>query len=225
MCGRFAFFSPREAVIAAFGPLSGAGYSPRYNITPGQMIAVLRAAGEADKELAQLRWGLVPFWAKDPAIGNRMINARAETLAEKPSFRQAFSRRRCLVLADGFYEWQPSAGGKVPWYISRSDGLPMAFAGLWEEWRAVGAEPLGTCTIVTAAADAFMQPLHHRMPVIMDRSRGEAWLAAAAGPAELQALLGDGTPTELRAWQVSRAVNNPVNDTAGLIEAAGGPGE
>ena len=224
MCGRFAFFSPREAVVAAFGPFSGAGYSPRYNITPGQMIAVLRADDQAGRELVLLRWGLVPFWAKDPAIGNRMINARAETLAEKPSFRQAFRRRRCLVLADGFYEWQQAADGKVPWYISRPDGLPMAFAGLWEEWRPAGSEPLATCTIVTAAADAFMQPLHHRMPVIMDRSTGGNWLAADAGPDELQALLGHGTPAKLQAWQVSRAVNNPVNDTSGLIEATGQPG-
>ena len=131
MCGRFAFYSPAQAAAELFGVSNAPDIERRYNIAPTQYIATIRPNPQGAKEVVMLRWGLVPFWAKDPSIGNRMINARAETVAEKPSFRNAFRKRRCLVLADGYYEWQRSGEIKVPWFISRSDDAPMAFAGLW----------------------------------------------------------------------------------------------
>ena len=140
MCGRFAFYSPAEATVALFGVSGSLDVEPRYNIAPTQYVAAVRngddAAGDnQSRELVMLRWGLVPFWAKDPAIGNRMINARAETVAEKPAFRAAYRRRRCIVLADGFYEWHREGSVKVPYYISLASEEPFAFAGLWEHWQ------------------------------------------------------------------------------------------
>jgi len=135
MCGRFAFYSPAEATAALFGVDDTLDIKPRYNIAPTQFVAAIRKDDQGTLELTTLRWGLVPFWAKDPAIGNRMINARAETLAEKPSFSNAYRERRCLVLADGFYEWHTEGGVKVPYFISLASGSPFAFAGLWEHWQ------------------------------------------------------------------------------------------
>ena len=135
MCGRFAFYSPSEAAAALFGVTESIEVQPRYNIAPTQFVAAIRANDSSYRELVMLRWGLVPFWAKDPSIGNRMINARAETVAEKPSFRAAYRDRRCLVLADGFYEWRKQDGGKTPYFISAANGQPFAFAALWENWQ------------------------------------------------------------------------------------------
>jgi putative SOS response-associated peptidase YedK len=134
VCGRFAFYSPAEATASLFGAHGSIDVTPRYNIAPTQFIAGVRNDEEGDRELAAFRWGLVPFWAKDPSIGSRMINARAETIAEKPSFRTAYRKRRCLILADGFYEWHTEGGVKLPYYISLASGEPFAFAGLWEHW-------------------------------------------------------------------------------------------
>jgi putative SOS response-associated peptidase YedK len=134
MCGRFAFYSTHEAVTELFGVEFPLAFEPRYNIAPSQYVAAIRLNDERQAEGVMLRWGLVPSWAKDPAIGNRMINARAETVAEKPAFRAAFKRRRCVVLADGFYEWQAGQDGKQPFYIHAADDRPLAFAGLWEHW-------------------------------------------------------------------------------------------
>ena len=162
MCGRFAFYSPAEAVAALFGAHDGVDLKPRYNIAPTQFIAGIRNDQDGKRELADFRWGLVPFWAKDPSIGNRMINARAETVAEKPSFRNAYRKRRCLILADGFYEWHTEGGVKVPYYISLASGEPFAFAGLWEHWDSKESdESLQTATIVTTAANEFLSRLHH----------------------------------------------------------------
>jgi putative SOS response-associated peptidase YedK len=218
VCGRFAFFSPAEALQAAFGVTAIANLQPRYNIAPTQDVIVVRSAADG-LQVDRLRWGLVPFWAKDPAIGNRMINARAETVAEKPSFRQALRRRRCVVPADGFFEWQKTADGKQPWYISAADSGLLAFAGLWEEWRGGDEGPLQTFTIITTVADAFMQTLHHRMPVMFDRAGVDQWLEPQAAPADIDHLLQAAAAPELRAWPVSRAVNTPMNDRPELIEA------
>ncbi|MGB5257609.1 MAG: SOS response-associated peptidase, partial [Woeseiaceae bacterium] len=162
MCGRFAFYSPAEAAAALFGVSTTIQLKPRYNIAPTQDIAAIREAG-SERELVMLRWGLVPFWAKDPSIGNRMINARAETVAEKPSYRAAFRHRRCVVLADGFYEWRRENDAKTPYYISLASGEPLGLAGLWENWtdKETG-ESLQTTTLITTEANEFMQPLHHR---------------------------------------------------------------
>jgi putative SOS response-associated peptidase YedK len=178
MCGRFAFYSPTEATAALFGVSEAPALKPRYNIAPTQDIAAIRTAADGSREFAQFRWGLVPFWAKDPSIGNRMINARAETVAEKPSFRAAYRSRRCLILADGFYEWRKESDVKVPYFISLASGDPFAFAGLWEDWHAKDADDsLQTTTIITTAANEFMNTLHPRMPVVLEKERADRWLA------------------------------------------------
>jgi len=215
MCGRFAFYSPGEATAALFGVRSGIELVPRYNIAPTQSVAAIRAADTDPRELVMLRWGLVPSWAKDPAVGNRMINARAETIAEKPSYRSAYQRRRCLVLASGFYEWRKEAGGKTPWFITTEDDSPFAFAGLWERWdNKESGESLQTTTIITAQANEFMESLHHRMPVILQAAGADRWLA---GDNELIHKVAEITPP-LKAWAVDRRVNNARNEGAELIE-------
>ena len=218
MCGRFAFYSPSEATAALFGATSSAEVEPRYNIAPTQFIAAVRRDEQDSPELTMLRWGLVPFWAKDPSIGNRMINARAETVAEKPSFRNAYKKRRCLVLADGFYEWRKEGDGKTPYFISLADGSPFAFAGLWENWSSKESEEsLQTAAIITTAASDFMATLHQRMPVVMVPAQAERWLD---GDMELLSEVVDDPPA-FRAWPVDRKVNNARNEGAQLIDPAG----
>ena len=218
MCGRFAFYSPSEAAAALFGVLASVEVQPRFNIAPTQFIAAIRNGEDAGRELVMLRWGLVPFWAKDPSIGNRMINARAETVAEKPSYRAAFRHRRCIVLADGFYEWRREGDIKTPHFISLASGEPFALAGLWESWNdKESGESLQTTTLITTAANDFMTPLHHRMPVILEANTAGEWLA---GSTELLDDVAAITPP-LQAWPVDRRVNNARNEGEELISAAG----
>lgn len=220
MCGRFAFYSPTEATAALFGVAGVPALPPRYNVAPTQDLAAIRRDGEGDREFVLLRWGLVPFWAKDASIGNRMINARAESVAEKPAYRAAYRQRRCIVLADGFYEWSGAAGGKTPYYISAATGEPFAFAGLWERWVDKGSgEELRTATLVTCAANDFMARLHHRMPVVLDAAHADAWLAGDPSLIEHAAALAP----PLRAWPVTRRVNNARNEGSDLIEPGGEP--
>jgi putative SOS response-associated peptidase YedK len=221
MCGRFVFYSPAEAVTRLFGVEFEQEFQPRYNIAPTQVAPVLRRDDAGSRRLTLLRWGLVPFWAKDRAIGNRMINARAETVAAKPAFRQAYRRRRCLVLADGFYEWQRKDAGKVPWYIHSTAGGPFAMAGLWERWRPEGEESLETFTILTREADPWMTAIHHRMPVIVDGDTASRWLDPATGEQALNSVCEGPTGVELEATQVSRQVNNPGNEGPELIQPVG----
>jgi putative SOS response-associated peptidase YedK len=219
MCGRFAFYSPAEATAALFGVSGSLEVEPRYNIAPTQYVAAVRDSREnaeetTARELVMLRWGLVPFWAKDPAIGNRMINARAETVAEKPAFRAAYRRRRCLVLADGFYEWHREGSVKIPYYISTANEEPFAFAGLWEHWQSKdGDDSLQTATLITTAANDFLVHLHYRMPVILEPNRAERWLA---GEEEVLATAAKDCPP-LKAWPVDRRVNNARNEGNDLI--------
>ena len=220
MCGRFAFYSPAEAVTRLFGAGCEEDLTPRYNIAPTQAAPVLRRNETGTRSLDMLRWGLVPFWAKDVAIGNRMINARSETVASKPAFRNAYRSRRCLILADGFYEWQRAATGKIPWYIFQSSGDPFAMAGLWERWQAEGQDPLETFTILTRAADPWMNAIHHRMPVIVDEQAAARWLDPATDAAELTAVLEGVTSIALDAVEVSRRVNSPANEGPDLIQPA-----
>ena len=218
MCGRFAFYSPSEAVAALFGVPASPIVEPRYNIAPTQFVASIRRSEDQRNELTMLRWGLVPFWAKDPAIGNRMINARAETVAEKPSFRNAYRKRRCLILADGFYEWRKEGDGKTPFFISLANGQAFAFAGLWEQWQSKETEEiLQTTTIVTTAANDFLSQVHHRMPIILEPENSTRWLD---GELDLLDEVTVGSPP-LRAWPVQRTVNNARNEVPELIEAAG----
>jgi len=218
MCGRFAFYSPSEAAAALFGASGSVEVQPRYNIAPTQYVAAVRNDEEQRREIVMLRWGLVPFWAKDPAIGNRMINARAETVAEKPSYRAAYRHRRCIVLADGFYEWQRQGDRKVPHFISLASGEPFALAGLWELWKdKETGDSLQTTTLITMNANEFMMPLHQRMPVVLEPATADEWLA---GSNDLLDDVAERTPP-LQAWPVDRRVNNARNEGEELIEAAG----
>jgi len=219
VCGRFAFFSPHEAVVAAFGA-DVPGRVPRWNVAPSQPVAVLRERADA-VEAAMLRWGLVPSWARDRSIASRLINARAETIADKPAFRAAFRRRRCAVVADGFYEWQVAGTGKQPWFITTSDGRPMAMAGLWERCT-LGGETLETCTIVTVPASRGLQTIHRRMPALLAPGAPlRQWLGLEP-VADAAALLVPAPDGSTRAWRVDRRVNDPSQDDPGLISALDG---
>ncbi|MBO6782450.1 MAG: SOS response-associated peptidase [Alphaproteobacteria bacterium] len=230
MCGRFGLFHTWEDMHAAYGLLNQPlNVMPRWNIAPTQAVtAVIRAAAGPNaggREATGFQWGLIPPWAKDPAIGAKMINARAETLTEKPSFRNAFRRRRCLVPASGFYEWQATGSGpKQPVWISRPDGGLITFAGLWEVWHAPDGGELQTCTIVTTGANETLTPYHHRMPVVLAPDGFDAWLGDGGESAEDQAraaaLLRPAPEDALTVRPVGRAVNNIRNDGPELLDAA-----
>ncbi len=220
MCGRFTLASDTETLTQTFIVFDiPANMAPRYNISPTQNVAVI---ANTEKQIDFFHWGLIPFWAKEPGIGNRMINARAETLAEKPSFRNAYKRRRCLILADGYYEWQKVPGERLkqPVYIRLKSQKPFAFAGLWEVWNADGMdEPIRSCTIVTCAPNAFLENIHHRMPVILPQDAYAQWLSAdEQSAAVLQPLLTSYPGEEMDAYPVSRFVNRPQNDSPTCIE-------
>jgi putative SOS response-associated peptidase YedK len=220
MCGRFTLTVDPSQLQKAFPWLSvPAQFSPRYNIAPSQPVAVVPNNGQ--NKLDFFIWGLIPSWSKDPSIGNRMINARAETLAEKPSFRNAFRRRRCLVLADGFYEWKksPDGKGKIPMYIQLETNNPFAFAGLWEIWNSTEGSEVHSCTIITTNPNDFMSSIHNRMPVILPEDQYSVWLSQGEmDPKILQPLLQPFTSEKLIAYPVSKAVNNPRNDTKDCIQ-------
>lgn len=227
MCGRFAFYSPSEATAALFGVDGALAVEPRYNIAPTQYVAAIRAAGNENqnnteagsRELVMLRWGLVPSWAKDSSIGSRMINARAETVAEKPSYRAAFQHRRCIVLADGYYEWCRTGDTKIPYFISLTSGGAFALAGLWESWTDKETqESLQTTTLITTSANEFTATLHHRMPVVLQPDSATVWLS---GSKDVLQNVAEHTPA-MQAWPVSRRVNNARNEGERLIEVDGG---
>ena len=227
MCGRYTNRLTWSEIVKLYRITSrqpALNLQPRYNIAPTQDVAaVRRAAGSADRELAMLRWGLVPSWAKDIAIGARMINARAETLAEKPSFRSAFKSRRCLIVADGFYEWQKQPKGpKQPFLIGLKDGEPFAFAGLWERWeKSPDDKPVESCTIVTTEANDLLKPIHDRMPVILAPDDYDAWLDVAGNsPDKARALLQPFPSERMAMSSVSTRVNSVRNDDPTCIEAA-----
>jgi putative SOS response-associated peptidase YedK len=222
VCGRFAYFSAHEAVVKLFGLAPGSrAIEPRYNIAPTQFVPVVRAGGAGLRELAMLYWGLVPHWAKEKAIGARMINARAETLIEKPSFRTAFRKRRCLVVASGYYEWQATPQGKQPWFIERSDSAPFGMAGLWESWiEKPGEPPLESCAIVTTEASGELALLHHRVPVVLEPGGFSQWLDPGfSDTAALTSMLTAPAAGLMNARRVSRQVNNVRNDGPELIDA------
>ena len=235
MCGRYSLTSPVEGVRQVFGFLEQPNLAARHNIAPTQeVLAVRRHQDEPGaapaRHLVMLRWGLIPAWAKDIAIGSRMINARAETVAEKPAFRAAFAKRRCLVIADGFYEWRGEAGGKQPYRATLADGGPFGFAGLWESWksRADGAV-IESCTILTTEANELLRPIHPRMPVILDPADFDVWLDPTRPAAALQAILRPHPAGAMTVYPVSRRVNSVANDDAELIQPldrpAAGPAE
>ncbi|HEV7224065.1 MAG TPA: SOS response-associated peptidase [Pirellulales bacterium] len=224
MCGRFTRSSNftehanQATFLGQLGLWQPISAPPRYNIAPTQQIAAVRSDDHDRHELVMLRWGLVPGWAPDLAIGAKMINARGESVAEKPSFRHAFKKRRCLVLADGFYEWKKAFKAKQPYFIHLKGGEPFCFAGLWERWSR-GEKPVETCTIITTEANALMKPLHDRMPVIVAPADYGLWLdAAVQEPERLTPLLRPYADAEMEAYPVSTLVNSPKNNSPKCLE-------
>jgi len=210
--------SPGSVIAELFELPEVPELAPRWNIAPTQAVAAVRASAAGGRELVGLHWGLIPSWAKERAIGARMINARAETVAEKPAFRAALRARRCLIVADGFYEWQKAGARKQPWYIRMRDGRPFAFAGLWERWAAGPDEVLDSCTIVTTTPNGVVAPIHDRMPVILEWGDYAAWLdPGQRDPARLQPLLRPHPDVAMEAWPVGLRVNNPANDDASCL--------
>ncbi len=221
MCGRFTRTTPVRVLATLFDFTETPDLAPRYNIAPTQAIAVVRnAADQPGRELALLRWGLVPGWADDPKISYSLINARAETAATKPAFRAAFKSRRCLILADGFYEWQKTGKHKQPYCIRRKDGKPFAFAGLWESWHPGGEDAVESATILTTEANATMKSIHERMPVILSGADYPRWLDPKTPRDDLQSLLVPYPLEELSAFPVSTWVNDPKHDDPKCLEPA-----
>lgn len=218
MCGRYTLSELGEVLLRQFGLSELPDLKPSYNVAPGTPIL---AVGQRDGErrATLLKWGLVPSWAKDPRIGYKMINARSETAAEKPSFRSAWRKRRCLIPADGFFEWGQDGSEKRPYYIRLKSKKPFAFAGLWEAWRG-GEETLFTCTILTTAANPLIEPLHPRMPVILPVEAYDDWLDPDAEGDFLQELMRPYDPDEMEFYEVSKRVNSVRNNDASLIEPA-----
>lgn len=220
MCGRFTMTVDPAQLRDAFPWLDiREDWEPRFNIAPTQPVAVV--ANRGDNRLDFFRWGLIPSWTKDPSIGNRLINARAETLAEKASFRNAYRRRRCLILADGFYEWKTEASTKrkQPMYIRMKTGEPFGFAGLWEAWNPPDGSQVLSCTIITTEPNELVRGIHNRMPVILERGAYSDWLSPAEmNPQDLQYLLKPYPPGELVAYPVSTLVNSPDNDVPACIQ-------
>lgn len=220
MCGRFTLRTPVSEILEAFqvDVQEGFEFPLRYNVAPTQEILAVRSTEDGRREFARLRWGLIPFWAKEPSIGNRMINARAESLADKPAFRQAFRHRRCLIVADGFYEWQKIGKRKQPYYLHRPDGKPFAFAGLWEKWPGM-TPPLLSGTIITTDANATARPIHDRMPVILEADQYARWLdPQIEDPRQLEPLLKSADDELLRADPVSTHVNNVRHEDPRCVE-------
>jgi putative SOS response-associated peptidase YedK len=227
MCGRYLLKAPADALRRAFGFVEQPNLMPRYNIAPTQDVPVIRERREpkGERTLQLLRWGLIPPWAEDTKGGAKLINARAEGIAQRPSFREAFRKRRCLVPADGFYEWRAEGKARQPYLVARRDRAPFAFAGLWERWwpKAEPAEPafIDSFTIVTTAANALLQPLHARMPVILATEDCARWLDRGATPEDLTALLKPAPEDLLAYFPVSPRVNAAAPDDVGLIEPVG----
>ena len=220
MCGRFSLSQSVETIAAAFDLDEVPAWEPRYNIAPTQMVptVVMGNSPVKNRQFRLMRWGLIPSWAKDPAMGARMINARTETVTEKPSFRNAFRRRRCLVVADGFYEWQRQEGKKQPFYFRLQDGQPFGFAGLWERWESADGEVI-SCTILTTEANDLLRPIHDRMPVILDSKDYSLWLDPEVQPEPLQTLLRPYQTEAMTSYPVSTLVNNPANNSPECINS------
>jgi len=220
MCGRFTRKEDFQQLAKLLGIHNVPQFPPRYNIAPSELIACVRVNPRSrEKECVQLKWGLVPSWAKDPSIGHKMINARAETAAEKPAFRKAYRRQRCLVLADGFYEWKREGKAKQPYYIHFNDNRPFAFAGLWESWEKEGDLPLDSCAMLTTDANALMKPIHHRMPVILNPNDYVLWLDPTMDDLPTLSSCLQSNPEEgMEVYPVSPLVNNPRNDNSLCIQ-------
>lgn len=211
MCGRFALLTHAQALIDRFG-IEEVIKRPesRYNIAPTQNVAVV--VQRETRQLTEMRWGLIPFWARDVSIGNRMINARVETVTEKPAYRTAFKRNRCLILADGFYEWQKVGKIKIPTHIRLKSREPFAFAGLYDYWKTKSGKILESCTIITTIPNELMRPIHNRMPLILDPEKEDTWLDPSDQDVnELISILQPYDSSQMEAFEVSDFVNSPSN--------------
>jgi putative SOS response-associated peptidase YedK len=228
MCGRYTSTSDPSALAEAFGVevIKAEPLPLRYNVAPTQPVYAVAERRPRDgdqrpeRQLGAFRWGLIPSWAKDPSIGSRLINARAETVATKPAYREALVRRRCLIPADSFYEWQMAdSGPRQPYAIRHADGSPLAFAGLWEVWRPpTGDEPWRTCVIITTSANAALAPIHHRMPVILPPESWDRWLDPGNHDLDALCRLLVSAPSEaFEAYPVSKLVNSVANDSPELV--------
>lgn len=219
MCGRFTLTVDPAELKDVFGDfIFPIQFAPRFNIAPSQPLLAIPNDGKNKADF--FLWGLIPSWAKDPGIAHKLINARGETIAEKPSFRGSFKYKRCLILADGFYEWkiQEGAKTKTPYYIHMKDHQPFAFAGLWDEWNSPNGDMLRTCTIITTEPNELMSTLHNRMPVILDKTNYAAWLdAAPRSPESLLPLIQPFPADRMSAYPVSTLVNSPGNDRAECV--------
>ncbi|HEX6972505.1 MAG TPA: SOS response-associated peptidase [Limnochordia bacterium] len=223
MCGRYTLTVDGREILTEFsvqGTLPGLEewLRPRYNIAPGQPVVAIRTDRSGARIAGLLRWGLVPSWAKDPQIGYRMINARAETLAERPAFRAAYRQRRCLLPASGFYEWRRRGQKRQPYYFRLRKEPLFALAGLWEVWRGPDGQPLYSCTVVTTAANELVAPIHDRMPVILDREAAALWLEPGYDRAALEQLIGPYPASAMERYAVSPAVNAPAHDGPDCID-------
>lgn len=214
MCGRSSLHEEPKELLESYGlPPRLGGYRPRFNITPSEIQWTILKDRDGKLEARGLRWGLIPSWSNDPSIGSRMINARADTVAEKPSYRDALRRGRCLVIADGYYEWAKTETGKTPFRFQMATRKPFVFAGLWDRWEK-GESAIDSCTIITTDASAATAHLHHRMPVILGFEESLEWMRADATQTDILQLLRPYQKDDLEMFEVSRAVNSPKNDTA-----------
>lgn len=221
MCGRFTLLTDWEQLIARFhinNHTDDVTDEPRYNIAPSQSILAVIHDGKKARA-GRLRWGLIPAFAKNPQIGYKMINARAETIDEKPAYKRLLSRKRCLLPADSFYEWRRDCSGKTPMRILRKDQQPFAFAGLWDRWQSPDGQHIHTCTIITTSSNQLMQPIHGRMPVILTKAHENMWLdRSITDPALLKSFLVPYDTEEMTAYPVSDIVNSPKNDNEACIQ-------
>jgi putative SOS response-associated peptidase YedK len=220
MCGRFTQTASPAVIAEQFEVAVPPLLAPRYNIAPSQPVATIRIEpGTTTRQLVLLRWGLIPSWAKDSKIGHQCINAKAETVAEKPSFRAAFKARRCLVIATGFYEWQVQGKAKQPMWIGLKSSRPFAFAGLWEQWQPPEGAAIESCTILTTEPNELLRPIHNRMPVILAPTSHDQWLDPSFQQAEpLRALLRPYPSEDFQAYAVSTLVNNPRHEAPDCLE-------
>lgn len=218
MCGRYTLISAPQAIRALFRYAEQPNFPPRYNIAPTQPIAVVRLTNR-QRQVVLMRWGLLPSWVKDPKAFSLIVNARGETVLDKPSYRAAMKRRRCLIPADGFYEWKTTGASKQPYYVRARSGAPLAFAGLWETWAGPNGEEVDTVTIVTTEANGTLRPVHDRMPVIVPPEAFDIWLDTDnVDDRTAAALIVPAPDSLLETWPVSTDVNRVANDNAGLID-------
>ncbi len=218
MCGRYILSASPQDIMAHFDVHEVPAFAPRWNVAPTQVVPVVRETQDGARECVLLRWGLIPFWSKDPSIGSRMINARAESCTDKPAYRNAFRKRRCLVPVTGFYEWKPEGKWKQPYVFRLRDERVFALGGLWEQWKSPEGDAVQTFTIVTTNANEALAPYHDRMPLVIARRDYEEWLSSPT-PGELLKPFGEGA---FEVFPVSRRVNNVGNDDAGLVEPLAG---